>query len=83
MKKQIVFITGVVFSMAIGSVLAGPIPVGDSKPVETVECTNCHSEDPDLCATRTCPEGSVCVGIEGAFDNGGLWVDVICMPSPV
>lgn len=71
------FLVAAVASVALGQVgVGGPIPVG------SIECSNCHSEDPDLCVRRFCDENTVCVPKEGEFDDGTLWVSVHCIGTP-
>ncbi len=72
----------IILSAMAGSTLADPVGVGQPTPHKFHECTNCHSEDPDLCITKNCREGTVCVGREGAFDDGQLWVSAHCINDP-
>ncbi|RMH30918.1 MAG: hypothetical protein D6692_00955 [Planctomycetota bacterium] len=60
---------------AIGLAAAGAaLALGDGDHT----CTNCHSQDADLCDTRVCGSGEVCSGDEGSFRDGSLWVQALC-----
>ena len=77
MKKQLMYSASILLSTVFGAALAGP--VSGPLPVGWFTCSNCHTEDPTLCISISCPpSANACLGSEGVNDDGSLWVSVGC-----
>jgi|GEM_PF-5788568 len=71
-RRAIIFAT--VFTVSGLGIVFVANAVGNGNHI----CTNCHSQDGDLCDSRECSSNEVCSGDEGTLSNGHLWVVATC-----